>query len=130
MFQSVLSRLRSRRRTALPECPGAASASNGLADTDRGLRWCHITRLLSSLQYSTPVILLAQPLVQRGYYLGCARRRMNTSLPGGRPQMTSLVPFRKRLVWTFKANQFVVIRLVLNSGFTVQVFVPVEVRTM
>lgn len=37
---------------------------------------------------------------------------MNTLLPGGRPQMVSLTPFRKLLLRTDSANQLVVVRLV------------------
>ncbi len=43
--------------------------------------------------------------------------------------MVSLVPFKKVLVKTVTAYQFVVVRLVEYSGLTLQVLVPVERRT-
>src|SRR5258707_11666391 len=60
---------------------------------------------------------------------GCERIRRNTLVPGGRPQKVSLMPLRKRLLRTDKANQLVVVRLVENSGLTPQPFVPVERNT-
>src|SRR5678816_16054 len=58
--------------------------------------------------------------------------RMKTALPApcGKPQMVSFVPSAKRLVCTVNANQFVLIRLVLYSGITVKLFVPVERKRM
>src|ERR1043165_9695950 len=60
---------------------------------------------------------------------GCERIRNNTLVPGGRPQMVSLIPFRKRLLKTESPNQLVVMRFVEYSGFTLQPFVPVERST-
>src|SRR5881628_1491551 len=64
-----------------------------------------------------------------GLQFGCERIRRNTFVPGGRPQMVSLMPFSKRLLKTVSANQLVVMRLVEYSGFTPHPFVPVERRT-
>ncbi len=52
--------------------------------------------------------------------------RMKMGVPGGRPQIVSLVPLEKRFVWTVKEYQLVTTRFVLNSGSTLQVSVPVE----
>ena len=52
-----------------------------------------------------------------------ALRRMNTLLPGGFPQTISLVPLRKLLLLTVRADQLVVLRLVENCGKTVQLLV-------
>src|SRR5258705_10609886 len=54
---------------------------------------------------------------------------MNTALSGGRPQIVSFVPSENRLETTVRALQLVVVRLVVYSGFTLQVFVPVERTT-
>src|SRR5712675_1471236 len=59
-----------------------------------------------------------------------ARIRIKTASPGGFPQIISLVPLKKRLLCTVNANQLVVVRLVLNSGFNVQLFDPVDVSTI
>src|SRR5438552_18855645 len=64
-----------------------------------------------------------------GLQFGCERIRRNTLLPGGRPQMVSLMPFRKLLLRIDSANQLVVVRLVEYSGFTLQPLVPVERST-
>src|SRR2546430_585750 len=65
-----------------------------------------------------------------GVQFGCERIRRNTFVPGGRPQKVSLMPFRKLLLKTDNANQFVVVRLVENSGWMLQPFVPVERSTI
>ena len=54
---------------------------------------------------------------------------MKVLSPGGRPQNVSFVPFRNRLLSTDNPNQFVVARLVENSGMTFQPFVPVDFTT-
>src|SRR5678815_3163935 len=64
-----------------------------------------------------------------GLQFDSERIRRNTLLSGGRPQMVSLTPFMKLLLITDSANQLVVARLVENSGFTLQPFVPVERST-
>src|SRR5262245_454236 len=58
-----------------------------------------------------------------------ALMRMRMLLPDGRPQIVSFVPVRKRLVCTVKANQFVLVAFVLNSGINLQLFVPVDLKT-